>query len=84
MFLQRPKPYSDESLESFFIRVANKNGYDDAHYFLVATKRFLQDIDHQGYQTFPTDIEKINPCSAKTVQVPEPPHCWGKICAINI
>ncbi|WP_234911915.1 TniQ family protein, partial [Vibrio anguillarum] len=29
MFLQRPKPYSDESLESFFIRVANKNGYDD-------------------------------------------------------
>ncbi|MPW29680.1 hypothetical protein F9L16_11845 [Agarivorans sp. B2Z047] len=65
MFLQRPKPYSDESLESFFIRVANKNGYSDVHRFLEATKRFLQDIDHHGYQTFPTDIEKINPCSAK-------------------
>ncbi|MFG0904534.1 TniQ family protein [Photobacterium damselae] len=65
MFLQRPRPYSDESLESFFIRVANKNGYDDVHHFLMATKRFLQNIDHQGYQTFPTDIEKINPCSAK-------------------
>lgn len=65
MFLQRPKPYSDESLESFFIRVANKNGYDDVHRLLEATKRFLQDIDHHGYQTFPTDIEKINPCSAK-------------------
>ncbi|MDK9755876.1 TniQ family protein [Vibrio sp. D173a] len=65
MFLQRPKPYSDESLESFFIRVANKNGYSDVHRFLEATKRFLQDIDHTGYQTFPTDIEKINPCSAK-------------------
>ncbi|WP_264956116.1 TniQ family protein [Photobacterium damselae] len=65
MFLQRPKPYSDESLDSFFIRVANKNGYSDVHRFLEATKRFLQDIDHHGYQTFPTDIEKINPCSAK-------------------
>ncbi|MEZ9395291.1 TniQ family protein [Vibrio splendidus] len=65
MFLQRPKPYSDESLESFFIRVANNNGYGDVHRFLEATKRFLQDIDHHGYQTFPTDIAKINPCSAK-------------------
>lgn len=65
MFLQRPKPYSDESLESFFIRVANKNGYDDVHRFLEATKRFLQDIDHNGYQTFPTDITRINPYSAK-------------------
>ncbi|MGR5339135.1 TniQ family protein [Vibrio astriarenae] len=65
MFLQRPKPYSDESLESFFIRVANNNGYDDVHRFLEATKRFLQDIDQHGYQTFPTDIAKINPCSAK-------------------
>ncbi|CAH7454966.1 TniQ protein [Vibrio chagasii] len=66
MFLQRPKPYSDESLESFFIRVANNNGYGDVHRFLEATKRFLQDIDHHGYQTFPTDIAKINPCSAKS------------------
>ncbi|WP_102467597.1 TniQ family protein [Vibrio cyclitrophicus] len=65
MFLQRPKPYSDESLESFFIRVANNNGYGDVHRFLEATKRFLQDIDHNGFQTFPTDIAKINPCSAK-------------------
>ncbi|SNX49866.1 hypothetical protein VTH8203_03514 [Vibrio thalassae] len=65
MFLQRPKPYRDESLESFFIRVANKNGYDDVHRFLEATKRFLQDIDHNGYQTFPTNIAKINPYSAK-------------------
>lgn len=64
MFLQRPKPYSDESLESFFIRVANKNGYSDVHRFLEAIKRFLQGIDHHGYQTFPTDITRINPCSA--------------------
>ncbi|MCR9506298.1 TniQ family protein [Vibrio alginolyticus] len=65
MFLQRPAPHTTESLESFFIRVANKNGYDDAHRFLEVTKRFLQDIDHSGYRTFPTDIAKINPCSAK-------------------
>ncbi|MEX3070464.1 TniQ family protein [Vibrio alginolyticus] len=64
MLLQRPQPYRDESLESFFIRVANKNGYDDIHRFLQAIKRFLQDIDHNGYQTFPTDVTRINPCSA--------------------
>lgn len=64
MLLQRPKPYSDESLESFFIRVANKNGYDDVRRFLETTKRYLQNIDHHDYQTFPTDITRINPCSA--------------------
>lgn len=64
MFVQRPKPHIDETLESFLIRVANKNGYDDVHRFLVATKRYLQSIDHRGFQTFPSDISKINPCSA--------------------
>lgn len=39
MFLKRPTPHNNESLESFFIRVANKNGYDDVHRFLEATKR---------------------------------------------
>ncbi|WP_431786837.1 TniQ family protein [Vibrio harveyi] len=66
MFLQRPTPHNDESLESFFIRVANKNGYDDIYRFLESTKRFLQDIDDHGYQTFPTDITRINPCSANS------------------
>ncbi|SEF41336.1 TniQ family protein [Vibrio hangzhouensis] len=65
MFLQRPKPHTNESLESFFIRVANSNGYEDVHRFLEATKRYLQDIDHNGYKSFPTDITRINPYSAK-------------------
>ncbi|EPW6429568.1 TniQ family protein [Vibrio parahaemolyticus] len=65
MFLQRPTPYPDESLESFFIRVANANGYDDVHRFLIATERYLQDIDHYGFLNFPTDITNINPCSSK-------------------
>lgn len=64
MLLQRPKTYSDESLESFFIHVANRNGCDDVHRFLKATKSFLQNIDHQGYQTFSTSITRINPSSA--------------------
>ncbi|MBL4828893.1 MAG: TniQ family protein [Aliivibrio sp.] len=65
MFLQRPKPQKDETLESFLIRVANKNGYEDVHRFLMATKRYLQDIDHTLFQTFPTDIKLINPYSSK-------------------
>ena len=66
MLLQRPKPHSNESLESFFIRVANKNGYEDVNRFLMATKRYLQDIDFSGFQTFPTNICKMNPASAKS------------------
>ncbi|KAA8666698.1 TniQ family protein [Vibrio gigantis] len=66
MLLQRPKPHSNESLESFFIRVANKNGYEDVNRFLMATKRYLQDIDCSGFQTFPTNIGKMNPASAKS------------------
>ena len=64
MFLQRPRPYSDESLESFFIRVANKNGYRDVTRFMKATKHFLQDENPDLYQTFPTDISRINPYSS--------------------
>ncbi|CAM3161845.1 Uncharacterised protein [Vibrio fluvialis] len=29
MLLQRPKPQVDESLESYLIRVANNNGYEN-------------------------------------------------------
>ncbi|MFG0774258.1 TniQ family protein [Vibrio plantisponsor] len=65
MLLQRPKPYPDESLESFFIRVANKNGYDDIQRFLEALKRFLIDKNPRQFQTFPTNICKINPYSSK-------------------
>ncbi len=65
MLLQRPTPYEDESLESFVIRVANKNGYDDVHRFLMAIKSFLLDIDYDGFQSFPTEIGRINPCSSK-------------------
>ncbi|MGR5151027.1 TniQ family protein [Photobacterium swingsii] len=65
MFLQRPTPYDDESLESFFIRTANANGYSDVHRFLVALKRYLKDINCSKYQTFPTDIRRINPYSSK-------------------
>lgn len=64
MLLQRPKPYPDESLESFFIRVANKNGYSDVNRFLVAVKRYLLDVEPKKFQTFPTDICRINPYSS--------------------
>ncbi|WP_419240829.1 TniQ family protein [Photobacterium leiognathi] len=65
MFLQRPEPHSDESLESFFIRVANNNGYEDIHRFLLATKKYLQNLEHNKFEAFPTDITKINPYSSK-------------------
>lgn len=65
LLLQRPAPYSDESLESYFIRVANKNGYTDISRFLATLKRFLNDINSYQFQSFPTDICQLNPCSSK-------------------
>ncbi|MDC0610542.1 TniQ family protein [Vibrio sp.] len=65
MFLQRPKPHQDESLESFFIRVANNNGYDDISKFLSAVKRYLVDKDPRKFDTFPSDVCLINPYSSK-------------------
>nr|WP_255555469.1 TniQ family protein [Enterovibrio paralichthyis] len=63
--MQRPSPHSDESLENFFIRVANRNGYEKVDRFLLATKRYLLSVDQRRYQTFPTDICRINPCSSQ-------------------
>ncbi|QUM76171.1 TniQ family protein [Moritella sp. 24] len=65
MFRQRPAPHHDESLESFVIRIANKNGYDDVTRFLMAVKRLLQNIDTYKFQTFPTNISLLNPFSSK-------------------
>lgn len=36
MLLQRPKPFEDESLESYLIRIANRNSYQDVDRFLSA------------------------------------------------
>ncbi|MCG6368745.1 TniQ family protein, partial [Vibrio fluvialis] len=41
MLLQRPKPFEDESLESYLIRIANRNGYQDVDRFLSALKHYL-------------------------------------------
>lgn len=64
MLLQRPKPHSDESLESYLIRVANKNGYENINRFLAAIKSYLCDIDTKQYSSFPTEIHKIHPYSS--------------------
>ena len=65
MFLLRPEVHLDESLESFFIRVAHNNGYKDIHRFLIEIKKFLQDIQYDRFAAFPTDVTKINPYSSK-------------------
>ncbi|AMF93042.1 TniQ family protein [Vibrio fluvialis] len=65
MLLQRPKPQADESLESYLIRVANNNGYENINRFLVALKHYLCHIDSKRFTTFPTDIRQINPSSSQ-------------------
>ncbi len=65
MLLQPPKPFEDESLESYLIRIANKNGYQDFDRFLSALKHYLCDGDSERFSSFPTDIRRINPYSSK-------------------
>ncbi|EGR4229193.1 TniQ family protein [Vibrio cholerae] len=65
MLLQRPKPFEDESLESYLIRIANRNGYQDVDRFLSALKHYLCDGNSEKFSSFPTDIRRINPYSSK-------------------
>lgn len=70
MLLQRPKPHSDESLESYLIRVANKNGYESTGRFLISLKSYLCDIDSHRFASFPTDIRLIHPYSSQRSSSP--------------
>jgi hypothetical protein len=63
--LLRPHPVSDETLESYLIRVALANGHKQAKTFMSALKHHLCGIDGSRFESLPIDIAAFNPCYSK-------------------
>lgn len=65
MLLKRPEPYTDESLESYFIRVGNLNGYGNTQKFLSSLKRYLCNKNPSLFESLPPNLSTFNPCHAQ-------------------
>lgn len=60
-YLVRPKPKSDESLESFMLRVARGNGYSDFSTFIQSLKSSVSNSSAGRFESFlPEDITSAN------------------------
>lgn len=60
-YLIRPKPKSDESLESFMLRVARGNGYSNFSTFVDSLKSDIPESAHDRFGSFlPKDITTAN------------------------
>ncbi|MFA8091453.1 TniQ family protein [Klebsiella oxytoca] len=58
--LVRPKPYSDESLESYLLRLSQDNGFEYYQILSGSIKEHLYQYDHQAASVFPLELEKVN------------------------
>lgn len=58
--LVRPDPFSDESLESYLLRLSQDNGFENYKIFSGSIKEKLQHIDHEAAGVFPLALSKVN------------------------
>ncbi|KJZ12544.1 hypothetical protein TW85_15810 [Marinomonas sp. S3726] len=65
MLLIRPKPHVDESLESYFLRLAQANGFEKYKTFVGALNFELYKHNGTKSRLLPRDLHMLNPCFAK-------------------
>lgn len=58
--LVRPKPYSDESLESYLLRLSQENGFERYSVFSGSIKSWLREQDHEAAGAFPLELCRVN------------------------
>ena len=58
--LVRPEPFADESLESYFLRLSQENGFERYQIFSGSLKSWLQVTDHEAAGAFPLDLSELN------------------------
>ncbi|HDH7802494.1 TniQ family protein [Raoultella ornithinolytica] len=56
----RPKPYTDESLESYLLRLSQDNGFECYQVFSGSIKEHLLSTDHDAAGSFPLALDKVN------------------------
>ncbi|QTP54687.1 TniQ family protein [Billgrantia sulfidoxydans] len=58
--LVRPKPFTDESLESYLLRLAEANFLETYRLLSGAVKEWLQEQDHEAGGAFPLELKTVN------------------------
>jgi hypothetical protein len=58
--LIRPDPSIDESLESYFLRLSQENGFECFYLFSGAIKDWLHTTDHAAAGAFPLELSRLN------------------------
>ncbi|QIZ75760.1 TniQ family protein [Ferrimonas lipolytica] len=55
-----PKPFVDESLESYLLRLAEENGFESYQVFSAVVHEWLQEHDHRAAGAFPLSLGLLN------------------------
>lgn len=58
--LIRPDPSIDESLESYFLRLSQENGFERFYLFSGVIKDWLHTTDHAAAGAFPLELFRLN------------------------
>jgi len=58
--LVQPQPFSDESLESYLLRLTEANFLESYRLLSGAVKEWLQEQDHEAGGAFPLDLKIVN------------------------
>lgn len=58
--LIRPDPSIDESLESYFLRLSQENGFESFYLFSGVIKDWLHTTDHAAAGVFPLELFRLN------------------------
>ena len=58
--LVRPQPYSDESLDSYLLRLSQENGFERYSVFSGSIKSWLREQDHEAAGAFPLELCRVN------------------------
>ncbi|OBT04683.1 hypothetical protein A9267_17185 [Shewanella sp. UCD-FRSSP16_17] len=65
LFSPKVRAYSDESLESYLLRVVAENFFDSYEQLSLAIREELHELDFEAHGAFPIELERLNVYHAK-------------------
>ncbi|MBH0040623.1 TniQ family protein [Pseudoalteromonas sp. SWN166] len=65
LFSPKARAFSDESLESYLLRVVSENFFDSYEGLSLAIREELHELDFEAHGAFPIDLKRLNVYHAK-------------------
>ncbi|MDP5129812.1 MAG: TniQ family protein [Paraglaciecola sp.] len=65
LFSPTARAFSDESLESYLLRIVSENFFDSYHQLSFAIREALHDLDFEAHGAFPLELKLLNIYHAK-------------------